>query len=1206
MKSKPTYQELLKELEAIKTTNNLIEKSPIVKFLWKNKKNRTVEWVSENVKNIFGYTAEDFISGKIIYCEIIYPEDLQKVENEVNSQSKIGSYSIEHKPYRIIDKSGRIKWLNDISLIKRNENKEIIHYEGIIIDITKQKEIEQKLIQRENYLVALNKTSEILSKSDSEIQLKKFTEIIGTVAHASRTYIFKNHKSEDGELLLSQIAEYVADGIKPEIDNLQLQNLSYNDWLPRWCKILQTGDIIKGKVADFPQGERKILEPQEIKAILIIPIMIEKEFWGFIGFDNCINDNNWQTIEIEYLKASAEKISTKIKELRKQELLENENKRFHATMNSIDAIVYVVDMQTYELLFVNEKLRKSFGNKIGEKCFNALQGLDSPCGFCTNNKLLDKNGKPNEPYVWEFQNKITKQWYQCRDQAIRWTDNRLVRIEIATDITDRKKIEEALKVSENRLSKILLVANDGMWDWNLITNKVYFDSRYYEMAGYAANEFPYEFEEFHKRIHLDDVENVLAQIQKYIEGKTDRFKVEFRFKKKNGDWLWIMGRGIIVERDENNKPIRFVGTHSDITDRKKAELIIQAQNQEYEALNEELKISNENLQKGKTQIQEINSQLTATIKALPDLMFETDGEGIIYNYNAPQPDIFYPTPDNFIGKKIDEILPSDSAKICNNAIKQAIKNGKHSGAVYSLQLPKGLHWFSVSAAAKHNNNNERVIMLIRDITKSKKAEQALKESNAYYRQLFNLLPYGGELLNTKGIIIDCSTNTAKMLGYDRNEIIGKHITEFVDEETKKIFKQNFPLLLKGKMLSKEATLVCKNRHKITVLRSAQPILNLKNNVTSILVINTDLTERKKTEQNLKESEEKLQSIMRSMDDIVFMLDKDNRFVSVNSSNNDLYVKPEMFLGKKHFEVVPKHIDDLFNKAMKNVKKGKTEEYEYSLEIFDEIRWYALKLSPILNNGKFDGTVSVIRDITDRKKGEQALKESNKTKDKFFNIIAHDLKSPFNAILGFSNILLEKHKNYDDKKREKMIKLVNESANSAFKLLENLLTWSRAQTGKISYMPEKLQLKILVTETIQELQASVNQKKIHITETISEKEIIFADKSMISTILRNLISNAIKFTNKNGSITISSEKQENSSFVEISVADTGVGIPKEIQSKLFDIGENTSAKGTENETGTGLGLILCKEFVERHGGKIWLESEEGKGSTFFFSIQKSSL
>jgi len=1116
MKSKPTYQELLKELEAIKTTNNLIEKSPIVKFLWKNKKNRTVEWVSENVKNIFGYTAEDFISGKIIYCEIIYPEDLQKVENEVNSQSKIGSYSIEHKPYRIIDKSGRIKWLNDISLIKRNENKEIIHYEGIIIDITKQKEIEQKLIQRENYLVALNKTSEILSKSDSEIQLKKFTEIIGTVAHASRTYIFKNHKSEDGELLLSQIAEYVADGIKPEIDNLQLQNLSYNDWLPRWCKILQTGDIIKGKVADFPQGERKILEPQEIKAILIIPIMIEKEFWGFIGFDNCINDNNWQTIEIEYLKASAEKISTKIKELRKQELLENENKRFHATMNSIDAIVYVVDMQTYELLFVNEKLRKSFGNKIGEKCFNALQGLDSPCGFCTNNKLLDKNGKPNEPYVWEFQNKITKQWYQCRDQAIRWTDNRLVRIEIATDITDRKKIEEALKVSENRLSKILLVANDGMWDWNLITNKVYFDSRYYEMAGYAANEFPYEFEEFHKRIHLDDVENVLAQIQKYIEGKTDRFKVEFRFKKKNGDWLWIMGRGIIVERDENNKPIRFVGTHSDITDRKKAELIIQAQNQEYEALNEELKISNENLQKGKTQIQEINSQLTATIKALPDLMFETDGEGIIYNYNAPQPDIFYPTPDNFIGKKIDEILPSDSAKICNNAIKQAIKNGKHSGAVYSLQLPKGLHWFSVSAAAKHNNNNERVIMLIRDITKSKKAEQALKESNAYYRQLFNLLPYGGELLNTKGIIIDCSTNTAKMLGYDRNEIIGKHITEFVDEETKKIFKQNFPLLLKGKMLSKEATLVCKNRHKITVLRSAQPILNLKNNVTSILVINTDLTERKKTEQNLKESEEKLQSIMRSMDDIVFMLDKE-----VNSSKRE---------------------------KLKNM---------------------SILLKFLM---KFVGMHS----------------------------------NYLNAILGFSNILLEKHKNYDDKKREKMIKLVNESANSAFKLLENLLTWSRAQTGKISYMPEKLQLKILVTETIQELQASVNQKKIHITETISEKEIIFADKSMISTILRNLISNAIKFTNKNGSITISSEKQENSSFVEISVADTGVGIPKEIQSKLFDIGENTSAKGTENETGTGLGLILCKEFVERHGGKIWLESEEGKGSTFFFSIQKSSL
>ena len=131
--------------------------------------------------------------------------------------------------------------------------------------------------------------------------------------------------------------------------------------------------------------------------------------------------------------------------------------------------------------------------------------------------------------------------------------------------------EQQLKVSEDRLSKTLMAANDGMWDWDLISNKVYFDPRYYEMAGYEIDEFPYEFNEFQKRIHPDDVKNVFSQIQQHFEGKTDRFHVEFRLKKKNGDWLWVLGRGLIVERNKNNKPLRFIGTHTDITERKKTE-----------------------------------------------------------------------------------------------------------------------------------------------------------------------------------------------------------------------------------------------------------------------------------------------------------------------------------------------------------------------------------------------------------------------------------------------------------------------------------------------------------------------------------------------------------------------------------------------------------------------------------------------------------
>ncbi len=239
------------------------------------------------------------------------------------------------------------------------------------------------------------------------------------------------------------------------------------------------------------------------------------------------------------------------------------------------------------------------------------------------------------------------------------------------------------------------------------------------------------------------------------------------------------------------------------------------------------------------------------------------------------------------------------------------------------------------------------------------------------------------------------------------------------------------------------------------------------------------------------------------------------------------------------------------------------------------------------------------DITEKKQAEEALIESNKTKDKFFSIIAHDLRSPFNALLGLSKVLYENHKKYDETKREHIIKSVNDSAERTFNLLENLLTWSHSQSGTIDFLPKKLNIKTLFSETMLELQGQANEKNIQVSDAISKNDLIYADKNMIATVLRNLISNAIKYTHTNGEINISAEHGE--SNVIISVTDTGVGIEKEKLRKIFDIGEISSTSGTENEKGTGLGLVLCKEFVEKHNGEIWVESEEGEGSKFIFSI-----
>ncbi len=228
-----------------------------------------------------------------------------------------------------------------------------------------------------------------------------------------------------------------------------------------------------------------------------------------------------------------------------------------------------------------------------------------------------------------------------------------------------------------------------------------------------------------------------------------------------------------------------------------------------------------------------------------------------------------------------------------------------------------------------------------------------------------------------------------------------------------------------------------------------------------------------------------------------------------------------------------------------------------------------------------------------------LKEMNASKDKFFSIIAHDLKNPFNTIIGFSKMLNEEADSENIPKTREIAGMINSSASQTLSLLENLLEWANSQRGKISFEPRQIHLQSLMNEELATLKGVATAKNIALSLTCPENLSVFADKNMIKTILRNLISNAIKFTQRNGRVEIFASSDNNG--VRVAVADNGIGILKDTMTKLFRIDGNLSSRGTENEKGTGLGLFLCKEFVEKHGGKIWAESEPGNGSTFIFII-----
>lgn len=228
-----------------------------------------------------------------------------------------------------------------------------------------------------------------------------------------------------------------------------------------------------------------------------------------------------------------------------------------------------------------------------------------------------------------------------------------------------------------------------------------------------------------------------------------------------------------------------------------------------------------------------------------------------------------------------------------------------------------------------------------------------------------------------------------------------------------------------------------------------------------------------------------------------------------------------------------------------------------------------------------------------------LREANATKDKFFSIIAHDLKNPLAVMLGFSDFLKENVETLSTDDLKNSINRVNLAANHINKLLQNLLEWARAQTGKLEFEPENIELGHLVDDVIGLLKGHALSKSITLRSEVEEKIRVYADENLFRTIMRNLISNAIKFTEREGEIRIQAE--EDTDHICISVSDTGIGISAENIRKLFRIDESYTTKGTDKEEGTGLGLILCKEFVEKHGGKIWVESDLGKGSTFKFTL-----
>jgi PAS domain S-box-containing protein len=319
-----------------------------------------------------------------------------------------------------------------------------------------------------------------------------------------------------------------------------------------------------------------------------------------------------------------------------------------------------------------------------------------------------------------------------------------------------------------------------------------------------------------------------------------------------------------------------------------------------------------------------------------------------------------------------------------------------------------------------------------------------------------------------------------------------------------------------------------------------------------------------------------------------------------------YTKEDIF-GKTSGELNLWKVPDDRNIFLEaTIKNGFCENFETLFQRKDKNIVNGLISTRIITLNDTPHIISVIQDITEHKQAleeiklkNEALQKLNSEKEKLFSIIAHDLKSPFQGLIGYSEILSKEYDTLSQEEIKSFIGSIEELSNSSYKLLENLLEWTRMQTGKIIFNPEYFNFEVELHSTLSLLKHTARNKKIEFSYEIENLLFVNADKNMLSTIVRNLVSNSIKFTNNGGKIVLTA--RNNSNCVEISIKDTGIGIDKENMDKLFRIDKSINRRGTANEEGSGLGLLLCKEMVEKHGGKIIVESEVSRGTTFTLTI-----
>ncbi|MBP1910704.1 PAS domain S-box protein [Methanolobus bombayensis] len=747
-----------------------------------------------------------------------------------------------------------------------------------------------------------------------------------------------------------------------------------------------------------------------------------------------------------------------------------------------------------------------------------------------------------------------------------------VRVVEFRDITERKNAEKALKENEVLLNEVGRIGKIGGWEFDLNSNKATWTD---EIFTIHETDQVDSFEKAMERYPPDSREKLEKALNNAIK-KYEPYDIELELISERGNHKWIraIGKPII----ENNKVVRLYGTIQDVTERKEAEKKL-IENEEL------LKLFIEHAPASLAMLDKNIRYIAVSNRWLSDLGLEDQ---------------------DIIGKSHYEVLPhiSDEWKRIHQRALQGeiiVKNEDY----FKLNDGSGqwIHW-EARPWKTGDGKIGGIVLFAENITRRKNAEEELKHNEQKYRSLFEQSNDAILLLRYGGMIYEVNNRALEIFECTEEDLHGVNIIDLVPPDMQREALRKLELFRKGEIDKFDFKAITFKNNIIDVDVSAK-YLEGQDNVSQVII--RDITERKKAEKELKLNESKYRSLFEKSNDAVVIHDTSGNVLDINEKASIMFRCPEE-------ELMQMNIMDMIlpeDRESTIAALGMLKEKKYWR---NETRMFRPDGSIIhldVSGSVIDAQKNIIqavgRDITDRIKAEKDMiqakieaETASRTKSEFLATMSHELRTPLNSIIGFSDIMLDGLAGELVDKQRHYIEHISHSGRHLLNLINDILDISKIEAGKMELYTDIVDVKKSVNEIVTITESLAGRKNISVNVSISEDvPAISADRSKLKQILYNIIGNAIKFTDDGGQVHI--EVSGDDEKVIISITDTGIGISPEDQKKLFKPFSQIDASMSRRYEGTGLGLALVKELIELHGGRIWVESEPGKGSTFSFEL-----